>query len=281
MKKFILTLMVLPSFMLLNACVHHFDQAECKLTDWRAMGEGDGAKGISARDLSTIITDCQKFNISVDTNAYSAGYKVGVAKFCKPSYDDGVNAGDSGQSKTAISGARGSFCSSHGKTLVLDDFNRGYDKGIKEYCTADRGHDDGVQGKVAAAACGSQTSYKQAWHKGIKRFCGNKATAFSYGKSAKDYPQACTPVDYPDFKHQYDRGKTIHDHIADLNKRIDDLNTQIDSQVKQYGLNGSGSSYSIGTQKTANAMVALTNVRSLVSQRDQLKNDVFQANMTE
>jgi hypothetical protein len=258
----------------LTAC-HHLSETECRMMNWKQEGIRDGNDGKSVRNLSDSVEDCQKFGLSVDTPAYTAGYAIGIKQYCTPSQDLGQQHGVAGKSIDEIN-ARQSFCVSNMQTLDLKHYNIGFKKGLAAFCTRDNGYAEALAGKTANPSCpASEYPYMNGWEAGTAQFCGNKSNGFVYGKEGKPYPDACRGPTYPDFKLQYDRGVSIKQREEQMKSKINELNSNIDSQVTHYGLRSNAGNYSLGENKTSEAWNALYSVQNMAYQRDELKNELF------
>lgn len=280
LKRFMQVGLVATMLPLINGCVHHLSEVECKLTDWRQMGVTDGAAGNNPRDLKTNVEDCQKFNVPVDVQAYKAGFSEGVGQFCQPSQDVGVQYGAAGKPYTEIN-SRSVFCANYGKVLDLKAFAVGYKQGLASYCVYENGKALGLTGEQPNSVCSSTqfSLYQKGWAEGVKTFCGSPDTGFTYGKSGKTYPVSCNPSEYSQFKRQYDRGVQIKQRLDQLNQKLDQTNKDINSLVTTYGFVEQAGNYVLGQRRDLDAVLGLQQVRGLVQQREQLKNDIFNVNV--
>lgn len=263
---------------LLSGCAHHLNMAECQSTNWQQVGTNDGAAGRQQRDLSRAIEDCQKFNIAVNSSAYSKGWRNGAGKFCTPSYNQGLTAGQQGQAVSGINMRQG-FCDQANLRLNTASYRNGFNIGIKSFCTPSQGKLIGQRGEPLPNVCPTNlaTAFKRGWSKGITSFCNNTANAFVIGRDGKAYPFACTPNQYIAFKSEYDRGVNVRNRLNQINQQIANNEREIQARVMNYGLIRNGSSYTIGANRSPDANNALADVWAYRRRQEDLRSQLFQA----
>jgi len=56
---------------------------ECKVADWREVGQRDGVNGQALTHLQSRVEDCAKVGVSVNAQAYRAGRDLGLRSYCR------------------------------------------------------------------------------------------------------------------------------------------------------------------------------------------------------
>lgn len=56
---------------------------ECRLADWRDVGQRDGLSGQTMGHLQSRVDDCAKVGVAVNTQAYRAGRDLGLRSYCR------------------------------------------------------------------------------------------------------------------------------------------------------------------------------------------------------
>lgn len=87
-------LSVLGGIWLLSACAT-LNEQECQTVDWQALGDRDGVSGFAQTRLAKHVKACAKHTVNADEKAYSAGWRVGITRYCTP--QNGFNVGKSAQ----------------------------------------------------------------------------------------------------------------------------------------------------------------------------------------
>lgn len=92
------------------------DQAECRFSDWRAVGYEDGAQGLSTDAFARYRRGCAEQQVMADFQAYQSGREAGLREYCQPSrgYRDGLQGR-----------AYGGVCPSDTEARFLDAYNEG------------------------------------------------------------------------------------------------------------------------------------------------------------
>lgn len=85
--------LALASACVLTGCAGMSEQA-CLVSDWRAVGFEDGARGRSVTTIGTYRQSCAKHGVTPDLDAYRAGHDEGVEIYCRP--NNGFEVGRSG-----------------------------------------------------------------------------------------------------------------------------------------------------------------------------------------
>jgi len=69
--------------------------AACQAIDWRDYGYNDGVLGVRITDRAKLFADCTKLGHPADVDAYRAGRREGLAKYC--TLENGYEVGYSGR----------------------------------------------------------------------------------------------------------------------------------------------------------------------------------------
>jgi hypothetical protein len=56
---------------------------ECKVADWREVGQRDGQSGQTLSHLQSRVEDCAKVGVNVNAQAYRAGRDLGLRSYCR------------------------------------------------------------------------------------------------------------------------------------------------------------------------------------------------------
>ncbi|MDX1900752.1 MAG: DUF2799 domain-containing protein [Gammaproteobacteria bacterium] len=231
MKK--LSLLLLP--MMLAGCAHHLSQDECLATNWFAVGQADGIAGHTPQDLKPAIEDCAKFKIAVDTNKYMSGWHNGMKPYCAPSANSGYSDAVAGTPINSIM-QRAQLCAQAGLKLNVNYYRAGWRKGIPLYCTFENGMHYSQEGQPLPAVCppNLQKRFEDGWRRGQDQFCNQPPNAYAMGRDGKDFPEICNSNLFAAFRGEYERGLNTKHTIDDLNSKISNLKSQIDSDVFHY-----------------------------------------------
>lgn len=78
----------------LNGC-ETMSEGQCLSGDWVGQGYRDGQSGQPVGRLDSYAQACAQYGVSPDPDAYHAGWRDGVAQYCRP--DNGFRAGRQGE----------------------------------------------------------------------------------------------------------------------------------------------------------------------------------------
>ncbi len=67
-------------------------EKDCLQNDWQTIGYTDGEKGRSPDVINSYAKSCAKHGVTPDASAYSAGFNVGITKYCTA--DNGIKQGE-------------------------------------------------------------------------------------------------------------------------------------------------------------------------------------------
>lgn len=143
----------------LVACVPHLNEQQCKSISWYQIGVEDGSHGKFQRDLTRAISDCSKFNLSVNTADYSKGWHAGTMQFCQP--NRAYQLGISGQTFNHVCPAS-----------VSASFNRSWRRGLRVFCVPAKGYDLGRHGEPKPNFCAPDLApnFDRSYQAGFLRF---------------------------------------------------------------------------------------------------------------
>jgi hypothetical protein len=68
--------------LLLSSCAT-MSPEECKVADWREVGQRDGQNGQTLSHLQSRVEDCAKVGVSVNAQAYRVGRDLGLRSYCR------------------------------------------------------------------------------------------------------------------------------------------------------------------------------------------------------
>lgn len=81
MARLILFSILIAGLAILSACAT-LDENECKLADWRQLGDRDGSQGYPSGRIAQHAKACGKHGLPVDDAAYRAGWQAGIGRYC-------------------------------------------------------------------------------------------------------------------------------------------------------------------------------------------------------
>ncbi|MBN1683931.1 MAG: DUF2799 domain-containing protein [Gammaproteobacteria bacterium] len=218
MKKYIKTSLLLFVFSILLTNCSAFRQyfhptgstewseEECMQVDFYQMGFNDGQAGKEKRNLENYV-DEHGCRVTVNQAAYNAGWNKGMHDFCHPTYMMGLVNGRTGH-RLDQADNRFKICTQYGFHFDDSQYHSGQTRGLKQYCTVERGWQIGSTGKPYPNICPSylDNEFRAGWESGVRQYCGKNADAANLGKAGKPYPEICSPKMYPAFKEAYDKG---------------------------------------------------------------------------
>lgn len=179
----------------------------------------------------------------------------------------GYEDGSQGKKSTRLQAHR-KACAKHNVTPNSEDYDQGYQKGIKVYCTYDKGLLAGKRGRNTNAVCPADTDYQTGYQEGLNLFCSNSKgikdaergykahglclsnpnynkgyeyglsnyctydNGFDLGFSNKTYNSICPSFLEEEFLDGYDLGNQVGQLERDKNKLIHDLNS-IESEQRR------------------------------------------------
>jgi hypothetical protein len=117
--KTIVTFAFLSLVLILTGC--GMSKEDCLATDWQQLGYKDATVGKFPRNLTSAIKDCGQYSISVDKNAYNAGWNAGIKQYCTS--DQGFTIGSKGLEMSTVCPVE-----------LQAKFAAGWRKGVKAYC---------------------------------------------------------------------------------------------------------------------------------------------------
>ncbi len=95
-------------------------EEKCAAGNWQELGYRDGSNGVRRDKASKIADTCAKYDISMDFDAYIAGFETGLPTYC--TYQRGFDLGENGSDYNQL-------CSG----ALAVDFAPGYENGYAVY----------------------------------------------------------------------------------------------------------------------------------------------------
>ena len=111
-------------------------------------------------------------------------------------------------------------CASYEIVLDRSKYEAGWNKGLKFFCTSEKGYKRGVSGKQSHDVC-SLEEYKKGWKKGVKILCTSKK-GYEWGAGGRKKPNICPKSSAVKFAKGWTRGLKIfctHDKGYELGLR--------------------------------------------------------------
>ena len=196
-------------------------------------------------------------------------------------YQDGVHGKDKSNLQQAFADC--------GPNLVINKtaYDKGWNQGIRLYCTSRNGLTLGMQGKLYNNICPSHqaSAFDKAWHEGIRDYC-IPSNGFKRGLEGTPFPGYCPPDQNLAFRRAYDRAYPIYQRLVKLKDEYDQLNTQVqniqtDIKAKELALReleneftrqsfSPKKQYQIQKEKIAIKRLA-SKADALIGQRDAIK----------
>ncbi len=141
----------------LASCTPHLTQQQCHSMNWRQMGYADGSQGRVQRNLQSMVTDCAKFNITINSQGYRKGWRAGTREFCQPSV--AFKMGTEGKTYNDI-------CPAH----LAAAFNHAWHRGLRKYCIPSTGYNLGRSGHLFPNFCAPAraVAFRNAYDRGYR-----------------------------------------------------------------------------------------------------------------
>lgn len=183
----------------------------------------------------------QKFNGIISTLA-TLLILVGCATVSKEDclvtdwFETGRMDGLHGKPRTAFHN-RAKSCLEHGINADRKAYYQGHDKGLKSYCTEQKGFELGSKGMAYQSVCSAQfeENFRTGYHNGIRIYCSQE-NGYEIGRQGRAYRNVCPTELEMDFKIGYIKGKERHEHeskIASLQRRLEKLERKISKKDKE------------------------------------------------
>ena len=209
----------------------------CNSLNIHKKGYEDALKGRSLKSFNKIVNMCTQYEITLNQEEYTKGWEKGLKVLCtsKSGYERGLK-GESNPSTCqkftqftkaytkgnkkcwydeghtdAINGWSSSHFSQAQCVVLLKDqnqkeYNKGWNIGLKIFCTSAKGHEWGLAGRKNPNICPklSAVKFKEGWNKGIKGFC-TYSKGYEFGVKGDKNPNVC-PDSMADFTKGYISG---------------------------------------------------------------------------
>ena len=137
-RLFFKSLAVFTLAISLSACGTVMSENECATADWRALGELDGAQGLTFQQFDERTEACAKFGFNADQAAYDRGRYAGLERYCSP--ESAFETGRLGEPYRGV-------CRPEDEEAFLSEFDLGLELYRREtaYAEAIKNYEDAVQ----------------------------------------------------------------------------------------------------------------------------------------
>jgi len=130
-------------------------------------------------------------------------------------YEDGRN----GESRAHFNKIA-KTCAKYGIAANAVDYRNGYETGVQQYCSFDKGYDHGTSGKSIKTECReiNSTPYLDGYTEGLPLYCSYDR-GFDHGESGKSVRTQCSKINAIPYLDGHEEGRVVYA----LNKEYDDL----------------------------------------------------------
>jgi hypothetical protein len=178
-----------------------------------------------------------------------------------------------------------SDCRKYHISVDVKAYQRGWNAGIKNFCTYQKGYSFGSSGRGNPNVCPAgnlQRQFNEGFRKGANIFCRNSKNGFALGREGKGFPGACDSSSYLAFNTSYQQGRAIYDRTSEIRNQISSIDNRISTLVGNYRFEErSDGYYKLGHRRqNSKAQYRLKQVNRMVSQRNRLKTQLFNASVT-
>lgn len=161
---------------------------------------------------------------------------------CMSTNWDALGYGEGTQGKPNAAGVYTERCERQGVKINYDDYLKGYNRGLEQYCSYNKGYSDASAAKPILSTCSALLKYKDGYSQGRKDFC-TYDNGLERGSSGKSETTMCSSVPKSTYNQGYKKGrqkflaKEIKEIQEDLKLANSDLNkVRDDIADKQYQL---------------------------------------------
>ena len=135
-------------------------------------------------------------------------------------YEDGHN----GESRAHFNKIAKS-CAKYGISANAAEYRAGYDTGLRQYCSYDKGYDHGVSGNSRKTECLeiNFTPYLDGYNKGVPLYCSYDK-GYDHGERGKSVKSQCREIDSVSYLDGYDEGYIVYEIKKEYEGFIDDYN---------------------------------------------------------
>lgn len=140
----------------------------------------------------------------------------------------GMQDGQIGQSKRSLI-KEIDDCAKYNIDVDVENYNRGYEAGVRGYCQPTNAYQLGVQGKYYNPVCPSdlQPAFESKWREGLRLYCVPQ-TAFNLGRQGLGMPDFCALDQLNAFRNNYQRGFQIYQRVSNIELQIGTLSAEND-----------------------------------------------------
>lgn len=171
-------------------------------------------------------------------------------------------------------------CAKYNITINTAAYQRGYQQGLKQFCTFQKGLQLGSQGAANPHLCAGMAGadFDRGWRRGVAQFCNNQALAYTLGKQGAGMPPACLSPEFGEFALAFHDGHEVYAAQQDMQGQIDQLKSQIDDIAFHYHLQQSvGGYYEVTESSPPDARDMLRRVDHLQDERSRLQHELLAA----
>lgn len=159
-------------------------------------------------------------------------------------------------------------CARYGVMINTPEYQRGWNLGIRSYCTAENGLHIGSAGNDYINYCPEdlQASFQQAWSKGIRSYC-TKQNGFARGKAGRAYSGFCPADLNQEFYAAYQRGYQYNKRLHDLQREKSRLESELRLKRNEYR-------YMYPSEREQHPNM-LQEIQHMEDRLDRIKSDIF------
>lgn len=199
-------------------------------------------------------------------------------------YQMGLTAGRNGQRVNVNSAVQD--CAKYHIHVNTNAYIRGWNAGVKRFCTYQRGYRLGSTGQANPRICPAgnlQQRFDQGFHRGARVFCRRSSNGFALGREGKAFPPACRSAEFLAFDTSYQRGRAIYNRVSSIRREANNINGRINELVEHYGFRQRVDGfYKLGHERrkqTQKAQFRLEQVNHMVRERNRLQSQTFRASV--
>ena len=126
-------------------------------------------------------------------------------------------------------------CAKYGISANASDYRLGYDTGVRQYCSYDKGYSHGVSGSAIKTECReiNSTPYINGYDTGLPVYCSFDR-GFDHGESGKSVNGRCSGINAVPYLEGHDEGRIVYVHRQEYENLIevyDDRRTALEDVI--------------------------------------------------
>ncbi|MCO5114342.1 MAG: DUF2799 domain-containing protein [Bdellovibrionaceae bacterium] len=192
---------------------------------------------------------------------------------CQNTNWDALGYGEGAQGKPNASASYATRCEKQGVKINYDSYLVGYNRGLTQYCSYDRGYQNAMDAAPIHSLCSSNLKYKDGYAKGVQAFCTHD-NGYKRGTEGHPLTAMCGSSTKKAYHDGYKKGrkiflqKEVQEIGYDISRANNDLNRIRDTIAdKQFQLQR------IPTHSAEPSVIQLrhdleSELSSLISKRD-------------